>query len=115
MKALPLPKSIYDTAKSLGVGTIRLEFSGGSDEGYLNVSFLPSEVNNDTVGNFRSDVEDWAWGVYDYSGSGDGESYGDTIIYDLNNGKVITSEWHMEPVESEPNTETLQFGGYRDL
>lgn len=36
--AEPLPKKLFDRAKALGVTSIELQFSGGSDEGHLYIS-----------------------------------------------------------------------------
>ena len=87
MKAKPLNKEIYNKAKELGVEKIILQFSGGSDEGNLNIDLEP-DWNQD----FANQVEDWAWEVYSYSGAGEGNDYGDNIEYDLKAGKVSTSE-----------------------
>ena len=87
MNAKPLSKAIYNKAKELGVNTISLEFSGGNDEGHLHV-----QTDTDNY-DFEKLVEDWTWEAYDYSGAGDGNDYGDNIIYDLKEGKVSTSEW----------------------
>ena len=89
MKAKPLNKEIYNKAKELGVEKIILQFSGGSDEGNLNIDLEP-DWNQD----FANQVEDWAWEVYSYSGAGEGNDYGDNIEYDLKAGKVSTSEWY---------------------
>lgn len=88
MQAEPLSKDIYNKAKELGITKITLSFSGGSDEGYLDVSCEPYDIDASSL-----DIEDWAWSVYDYSGAGDGTDYGDNIVYDLKEGKVSTSEW----------------------
>lgn len=89
MNAKPLSKAIYDKAKSLGITKIELNFSGGNDEGYLSIETSP-EYNSD----FKSEIKNWVWSVYDYSGAGDGTSYGDNVIYDLETGKVTTDEWY---------------------
>ena len=92
MEAQPLSKNIYNKAKKLGVEQIVLEFSGGSDEGYLHVGLAPEQNNN-----FAQEIEDWAWEVYSYSGAGDGSNYGDNITYDLVKGEVSTEEWYDAP------------------
>ena len=89
MTAEPLSKAIYDKAKSLGITKIELNFSGGDDEGYLNIETSPEYDSG-----FESEIKDWVWSVYDYSGAGDGNSYGDNVIYDLETGKVTTDEWY---------------------
>lgn len=95
MKIEPLSKSIYEKAKTLGIKEIVLEFSGGNDEGHLYASTSPYN------GEFGQEIEDWAWSVYEYSGAGDGNDYGDTIIYDLVKGKATSQEWYMSRTEGE--------------
>lgn len=96
MKAQPLPKNIVSLAKSKGIEKFTLQFSGGSDEGYLNV---------DTDGydrEFNSHVEEWAWNVYSYNGAGEGQDYGDDITYDLKNNTVTTQEWSTHRAYDKP-------------
>lgn len=96
-----LPKKLYDRAIAAGVNEIHLNFSGGSDEGYLNVNLLTNDDNNHATGKLESDIEDWAWSVYDYSGAGCGSDYGDDIVYDLKNNTVRSSEWYMERTDRD--------------
>ena len=103
MKAEPLNKTIYNKAKELGIESITLHFSGGSDEGYLDVELCEA----DNAGFFK-EVEDWAWEVYDYSGAGEGSDYGDDITYDLKNGKVTTSEWFTARQEGDTDNDELE-------
>ncbi len=99
----PLKKSIYDKAKELGILKIILNFSGGSDEGYLNIDFdIDTGFSfNDKTAQFEKEVEDWAWSVYQYSGAGDGSDYGDDITYDLENNTASCSEWYTERTEGD--------------
>ena len=106
MQAQPLSKDIYNKAKELGIEKINLAFSGGNDEGSLYVELSPYEKDSD--GSFSSEIEDWAWGVYDYSGAGDGNDYGDNITYDLVKGKVSTSEWYHIVKEKDTGTDELE-------
>jgi len=103
MNAKPLSKEIYNKAKELGIERIILRFSGGNDEGYLDVETEP-KFNQD----FASEIEDWALEEYDYSGAGDGSDYGDDVIYDLKSGKVSTSEWYMSRSEGGSVERNLQ-------
>jgi hypothetical protein len=96
MEIEPLSKEIYNKAIELKIKEIRLEFSGGNDEGNLYVSTLPS-VNFE----FENEIESWAWDAYSYSGAGDGNDYGDTITYDLVNKKATASEWYTARQEGE--------------
>ena len=95
MNAEPLNKEIYNKALKLGITKITLNFSGGSDEGCLNVDV--GSLNDLVVSqDFLNELENWAWEAYSYSGAGDGNDYGDDIVYDLVNKKVTTSEWFTE-------------------
>lgn len=103
MTIRPLSKKIYTKAKELGIETIVLNFSGGDDEGYLDVGMTP-KYNED----FSREIEDWAWEVYDYNGAGDGNAYGDNVEYNLVNGTASTEEWYNSRQYQEGNTCNLQ-------
>jgi hypothetical protein len=105
MNAEPLKKAIYNKAKELGITNILLKFSGGHDEGYLDVEFEPyGKYDQD----FVNEIEDWAWDVYSYSGAGDGNEYGDEINYDIANNKVSTREWYHVMKEDDSGEEELE-------
>ena len=84
MDAKPLKKELYERVVALGGDIVTLEFSGGSDEGYLYV-----EIRGDNMAQYgeqtdevrkkirdlESDIEEWVWTVYQYSGAGDGASF----------------------------------------
>jgi hypothetical protein len=57
---------------------------------------------------FEKEIDDWAWERYGYNGAGEGHSYGDTIIYHLDTGKVTYYDWGYEYVESEKTTSSLE-------
>jgi hypothetical protein len=97
----PLKKEIYNKAISLGVTQIKLRFSGGNDEGFLDVEVQPWNQA------FAHEVEAWAWDVYDYNGAGDGSDYGDDITYDLVNKKATTQEWYTACQDGEEFEESL--------
>lgn len=98
----PLSKEIYNKAKKLGVEKIVLNFSGGSDEGYLNVTLYPWDQNqSDEYNDLSAEIENWAWDVYSYSGAGEGNDYGDDIEYDLVNNRVSTQEWYTARTEGD--------------
>ena len=103
MNAKPLSKEVYNKAKELGVEKILLQFSGGNDEGNLNVDMEPTY--NQKLAN---EIEDWALEVYSYSGAGDGSDYGDNIEYDLKAGKVSTSEWYTSISDGDTYSSNLQ-------
>jgi hypothetical protein len=106
----PLKKELFERAEKMGLGKIILNFSGGSDEGYLQVEALPKDIINywnwrqnsltneqrRELDQFTSDVEEWAYDAYCYNGAGDGNSYGDDIEYDLVEKTATVSEWWTE-------------------
>jgi len=95
MQVEPLSKNIYNEAKELGITEIILKFSGGSDEGYLDVELLEAKIDDlDKADELQRKIEDWAWEVYSYSGAGEGSNYGDTITYNLETNEVSTEEWY---------------------
>ena len=114
MTVQPLPRHLLERAKELGVEIIELDFNGGSDEGHLNVHvgkklvqdevFKPVETPHEWL-KFGQDIDEWAWSVYEYSGAGEGDDYGDDIVYDLIENKVTTHDWYMERTEGD-DTET---------
>lgn len=105
MNAEPLNKDIYNKAVKLGVETITLRFSGGSDEGYLDVDIVPW---NDQTKTIIGEIENWAWDAYCYSGAGDGNDYGDDVEYDLVNKKVFVSEWYTARQDGDSNSGDLE-------
>ena len=96
----PLPARIVAKAKQLKIEIITLNFSGGSDEGCLNVDVDSSQ---DTVApqDFLREIENWAWEAYSYSGAGDGSDYGDDITYDLKAGTASCRDWWTDRCEGE--------------
>lgn len=87
MSAPALPKEIYDKLISAGVSVLHIQWSGGSDEGYLEVdsdSPIPEDV----------DIDGWAYDAFCFSGAGDGHSYGENYEYHLKENKVIMQEWY---------------------
>lgn len=91
MEAQPLPQKLYNRCKELAVNKIEIEFSGGSDEGYLHVILTPDHSENKSL---ELDIEDWAWKTYEYNGAGDGSSYGDNYIYNLDTMKMQHQQWY---------------------
>ena len=96
MNIEPLPKKIFDKALSLGITEIHLNFSGGNDEGYVNVNLL-GEYNQE----FAEEIEEWVWETYDYSGAGDGSDYGDDVVYDIVNKKATSESWYMARTQGD--------------
>jgi hypothetical protein len=94
MQIEPLSKKIYDKAVALGISQIELKFSGGSDEGYLSV-YVNGQDEFESNTEFEQQIEGWAWEVYGYSGAGDGNDYGDDVVYDIVNKKATSESWYM--------------------
>lgn len=102
----PLPKRIYDHAVASGVRSIELNFSGGSDEGYLTVSCVTKDGTSSAL---EIDVEDWAWEVYEYGGDGDGSGdYGDDIVYNIEARTATHTDWWLETTTGEPSEEPFE-------
>ena len=101
MNIEPLSKKIYDKAVSLGITQIELKFSGGSDEGYLNV-YVNGQEGFSSNTEFEQEIEEWAWQAYGYSGAGGGDEYGDDVLYSIVSKTATISSWHMERTESAP-------------
>ena len=101
MNAEPINKELFVKLSQAGVTYVKLAFSGGSDEGYLDVTLDGEDVDyhDEAYRKLEREVEDWAWGAYSYSGAGEGYEYGDTIEYDLVKKKTRTSEWATERVD----------------
>ena len=110
MDAQPFPRTLFDRATAEGVTRIELNFSGGSDEGFLSIGTRNAEDGvidrqdgyshanwKDPELSFIDALIAWAWSVYEYSGDGDGGDYGDDIIYNLAEGATVTQEWYTEP------------------
>ena len=95
-----------------------LQFSGGHDEGHLDINLTPapkyphSRVWNKETGKYEevdvgtevkeawakhsefiTEVENWAWETFNYGGAGEGVGYGDNVIYNIEEGTVTHSEW----------------------
>jgi hypothetical protein len=107
MNIEPLPKKIFDKALSLGITEIHLNFSGGNDEGYVNVLMLAGYSTKHNS-EFAQEIEEWVWETYDYSGAGDGSDYGDDVIYDLKNKKASASSWYMARTEGDADDADLE-------
>ena len=93
----PIPPHLLQKLKDAGVGAVHLEFSGGSDEGYLDVSFMPAgprELPPEKACDLYDEVYKWVYDAYDYSGAGDGTPYGDDVVYDLKNGTWSHTSWY---------------------
>ena len=62
MNAEPISKKLFDNLIAAGITEVKLSFSGGNDEGYLDVSVWPRrDPGDDDVRNLIKEIEDWAW------------------------------------------------------
>ena len=102
MNIEPLPKKIYDKAVALGITQIELHFSGGSDEGYLDAIVIGEYPRAVGVEDFEREVQDWAENAYSYSGAGDGNGYGDDVLYSIVSKTATISSWSMQRTEYAP-------------
>ena len=110
-RSKPLTKELKEKLVGLGVDKFDVDWSGGCDEGYGDVSitwnkatervrsFFGEYANPERTGREKEAYDllyDWAIVKGWYSGAGDGTDYGDTFIYDLQAGTVEHTEWCME-------------------
>jgi len=103
----PLPARIVAKAKQLKIEIITLNFSGGSDEGCLNVD-VDSSQEMVVPRDFLREIEDWAWSAYHYSGAGTGSDYGDDITYDIKAGTASCQDWWTDRCEGTTVTMPLE-------
>ena len=114
MTPQPLPMKFMTRALSLGVSEISLNFSGGSDEGHLYIDLRDEDKKPiygsavEGIGDFRAEIENWAWDTLEYNGAGDGSNYGDVIRYYLKEGTVSTESWWTEEVYGGENHDTME-------
>ena len=104
MDIQPFSKELFELVKAAGIKSVELRFSGGSDQGYLDVNIEPYESS---TAELATKIEKWAWDVYHYSGAGDGSDYGDNITYNFETGKVEVESWYSEP-QSEYSSDDLE-------
>ena len=107
MNIEPLSKKIYDKAVGLGISQIILKFSGGNDEGYLSV-YVNKQDGFDSNTEFEQEIEGWAWQAYGYSGDGDGNDYGDDVLYDLLKKTATVSSWSMQRTKGDSEDAALK-------
>lgn len=104
MEIKSIPQTIVDEALAIGATNIVLYFSGGNDEGYLDVVLYTSDKAlepSDASKALVKVIEQWVDDAYPYNGAGDGVDFGDTIEYDLSKGLVTHEEWFYKRVENK--------------
>ena len=114
----PLPLKFMTRALTANVELIILKWSGGSDEGHLIVELIDNDnrlltswihtENRPLVRALIVDIEEWCYDAMDYSGAGDGSSYGDIIRYNLKEGTVSTEAWWTEEVYGGEGFDTME-------
>lgn len=110
-KPIPLPKNILEECKKQGVTSFTLQFTGGNDEGYLDVEFDTRKGGYHAgLNDLSKFIESWAWDVYGYNGAGDGNEYGDSITYDLVQNKIQMLEWWHSRQEAHSEPEKIVIG-----
>lgn len=65
----------------------------------------PYNSNSDSLEN---EIENWAWEVYQYSGAGDGDDYGDDITYDLKEGTATSSNWYTSRYDGQSTEKDIE-------
>ena len=96
-KAKPLTKELKTRLVELGVAKFEVNWSGGCDEGYGDVSVTKYKKGLNKVPSEAHDlIYDWAIEKGWYSGAGDGTDYGDSYHYDLDKGTVSHTDWYHE-------------------
>ena len=103
----PLPARIVAKAKQLKIEIIKLNFSGGSDEGYLDVD-VDSSQEMVVPQDFLNEIETWAWDVYSYGGAGDGNDFGDDITFDLKASTASCHDWYTARSEGQTQSMPLE-------
>ena len=114
----PLPLKFMTRALTANVELIIINWSGGSDEGHLNVELVDNDnrlltswiqtENRPVVRALIADIEEWCYYTMDYGGAGDGSNYGDIIRYNLTEGTVSTETWWTEQVHGGEGFDTLE-------
>ena len=112
----PLPLKFMTRALAANVELIIINWSGGSDEGHLDVNLR--DKNGEFISHWQegrpllrallADIEEWCYNTMDYGGAGDGISYGDTIRYNLKEGTVSTEAWWTEEVHGGEGFDTME-------
>ena len=112
----PLPLKFMTRALTADIELIVINWSGGSDEGHLNVNLKGKDGktfslwtdNDPLLQPLFADIEEWCYDTMDYNGAGDGSSYGDIIRYNLKEGTVSTETWWTEEVHGGEGFDTME-------
>jgi hypothetical protein len=112
----PLPLKFMTRALTADIELIIINWSGGSDEGHLDVNFKDKAgealsswtEHRPFIRALFADIEEWCYDTMDYGGAGDGSSYGDIIRYNLKEGTVSTETWWTEEVHGGEGFDTME-------
>lgn len=104
-----MSRELLEEAKRLGIETISVDLSGGSDEAFVDVSFDAGSTDDKEIERARSAleesvrevVEDTVCDKYGFSGAGEGTDYGDEYEYHINSGTITKREWSYRRVDEE--------------
>mgnify|MGYP005859133059 CR=1 FL=1 len=110
-----ISSALSNYLKDREVYKFTLNFSGGSDQGYLEVSIekdgIPEPINlwdgNLEEKEIIETITDAAWNGIPYSGAGEGQDYGDVYVFDLKKNQVHHSEWFMQIKNLKPTKTKL--------
>ena len=114
-RVAPLPREIYRRCIEEHVTSIRLRFSGGSDEGYREVElngpdgrYFQWNTKDEKIVELVQLIDSWCDEKYRFSGAGDGNSYGENITYDIVNGTVTSQEWWTQQMDGEVRHDSME-------
>jgi hypothetical protein len=115
-RVAPLPREIYRRCIEENITSIRLRFSGGSDEGYRDVElngpdgryFEWKRYKDEKVVELMQLIDSWCDENYRFGGAGDGNLYGENITYDIVNGTVTSQEWWTQQMDGEVRHDSME-------
>lgn len=114
-RVAPLPREIYRRCIEENITSIRLRFSGGSDEGYRDVElngldgrYFQWNTKDEKMVELVQLIDSWCDEKYRFSGAGDGNSYGENITYDIVNGTVTSQEWWTQQMDGEVRHDSME-------
>mgnify|MGYP001175743900 FL=1 len=107
---MELTQELYKRLTDAGVEQFQVRWSGGSDEGYLDVEITKATkaerlgcdtLHGECKRGHEQAIADWADKAWSYSGAGDGHDYGDDYTYDLKKKTVEHCSWEYTREESD--------------
>jgi hypothetical protein len=92
-----ISKDLLECLQGAEITKVCLNFSGGSDQGYLDVSAETADGPVPQHDVILTEILNAAWRGFSYSGAGDGSDYGDDYTFDLIKKKIHHSSWFHAP------------------